>query len=101
MLSVFDAVVCSQPLRLWERTLCVFVQGLWRGRPEGQQVEQVVTGGGMALITLCSPGDVVADVGCVIEEGQLLGVSEVTPGVSQVLVVLDDLAPPVPHRSSG
>lgn len=81
MLSVFDAVVCSWPLRLWERTLslCAFVPGLWRGRPEGQQVEQVVTGGEMALITLCSPGDVVADVGCVIEESQLLGVSEVTP----------------------
>lgn len=105
VLSVFDGVMCSQPLRLWERTLslCVFVQGLWRGHPEGQQVEQVVTGGEMRLITLCSPRDVVADVGCVFEEGQLLGVSEVTPGVLLVLVVpkLEDLVPAVPHRSSG
>lgn len=76
MLSVFDGVVCSQPLWLWEWTLslCVFVQGLWRGHPEGHQVEQVVTGGEMALITLCSPRDVVAAL-------DLLGGSEVTPGV--------------------
>lgn len=82
LLSVFDGVVCSQPLRLWERTLSlrVFVQGARRGHPEGQQVEQVVTGGEMASITLCSAGDVVVDVGCIIEEGQLWGGSRGHPG---------------------
>lgn len=74
--------------------------GLVAWAPRGQQVEQVVTGGEVVLITLCSPRGVVADVGCVIDEGQLLGVSEVTPGVLQVLVVpkLDDLVPPVPPQ---
>lgn len=83
--------------------VCVFVQGLWRGHPEGHQVKQVVTGGEMALITLCSPRVVVADVGCVIEEGQLLGYQRSPRVCCWTLVVpkLDDMVPAVPHRSSG